>query len=300
MAAQLGGILAAVSTPFAEDGEVDEGRLRAHVDFLIDSGVHGLVPCGSTGEFAALSFDERKRVTEIVIDQAADRVPVAPQTGATSTADAVALSRHAADTGAAAVLVVQPFYEAPTREEIIEYFVTVGEAAGIPVIVYNLPGVTGVNLDRDFYNELLDRTDAVKYIKDTSGSLEQALDLIYNLGDRITTFVGWDTLILPAFVAGAAGTIWGAPNFIPRESVQIWEHVQAGRIDEAFDIFRRVWNVLDFLGKEGYAASTKAAAHELGIDLGKPRAPYSSLAADKQQKLRELIERAGLTAAPVK
>ena len=300
MATKLGGILTAVSTPFAEDGGVDEQRLRDHVDFLIDSGVHGLVPCGSTGEFAALSFDERKRVTEIVIGQASGRVPVAPQTGATSTADAVALSKHAADAGAAAVLLVQPFYEAPTRAEIIEYFATVGEAAGIPVIVYNLPGVTGVNLDRDFYNELLDRTDAVKYIKDTSGSLEQALDLIYNLGDRITTFVGWDTLILPAFVAGAAGTIWGAPNFMPRESVQIWDLVQEGKVDDAFAIFRRVWNVLDFLGKEGYAASTKAAANELGIDLGNPRAPYSPLPAEKQEQLRGLLEQAGLNAALVK
>ena len=190
MTKKLSGILAAVSTPFGADGQVDEGRLRDHVDFLIDNGLHGLVPCGSTGEFAALTVEERKRVNEVVIAQAAGRVPVAPQTGSTRTAEAVELSQHAAAAGADAALVVQPFYEAPTRREVIEYFATVGEAAGIPVIAYNLPGVTGMNLDRPFYRELLERTDAVKYIKDTSGSIKQAFDLIFNLGDAIDTFVG--------------------------------------------------------------------------------------------------------------
>ena len=106
--------------------------LRDHVDFLIDNGLHGLVPGGSTGEFAALTLDERKLVNTVVIDQAAGRVPVAPQTGSTRTAEAIELSRHAADAGADAVLLVQPFYEAPTRHEVIEYFATVGEAAEHP------------------------------------------------------------------------------------------------------------------------------------------------------------------------
>jgi len=124
---------------------------------------------------------------------------------------------------------VQPFYEAPTRHEVIEYFATVGEAAGVPVIAYNLPGVTGMNLDRPFYRELLERTDAVKYLKDTSGSIEQAFDLIFNLGDAIDTFVGWDTIVLPAFSAGAAGSIWGAPNFAPKECVAIFDLAKEGK-----------------------------------------------------------------------
>lgn len=285
----LGGILAAVSTPFDADGEVDEAVLRRHVDFLIDNGLHGLVPGGSTGEFAAMTLEERKRVNEIVIEQAAGRVPVAPQTGSTRTAEAIELSRHAADAGASAVLLVQPFYEAPTRHEVIEYFATVGEAAGVPVIVYNLPGVTGMNLDRPFYRELLERTDVVKYVKDTSGSIEQAFDLIFNLGDAIDTFVGWDTIVLPAFSAGAAGSIWGAPNFAPRECVAIYELAKSGKTAEALEIFKRLWNVLDFLGKEGYAVSTKAAAQAVGVNLGLPRTPYGELESAKKDELRKLI-----------
>lgn len=294
MTKRLGGVVAAISTPFTESGEIDETALRDHVDFLLDSGVHGLVPGGSTGEFAALSFDERTQLHEIVLSHTDGRVPVAPQTGATRTADAIALSRHAADHGADAVLLVQPYYEPPTREEVIEYFHVVGSAAAVPVIAYNLPGVTGMNLDRAFYEELLDRTDVVKYVKDTSGSLEQAFDLLFNLSHRVTTFVGWDTLILPAFAAGADGTIWGAPNFMPREAVELWNLARAGEQAKAHELFRRVWNVLDFLGKEGYAASTKAAAELVGVPLGSPRAPYGRLPDDKVKTLTALLEQAGL------
>lgn len=297
MTKKLGGVIAAISTPFTGNGEIDEAALRTHIDFLLDAGVHGLVPGGSTGEFAALSFDERRRLHEIVLAHTDGRVPVAPQTGSTRTADAVALSRHAADHGADAVLLVQPYYEPPTREEVIDYFHTVGTAAGVPVIAYNLPGVTGMNLDREFYTELLDRTDVVRYVKDTSGSLEQAYDLLFNLHHLVTTFVGWDTLILPAFAAGADGTIWGAPNFMPRESVELWNLARAGRQAEAHELFRRVWNVLDFLGKEGYAASTKAAAELLGVPLGSPRAPYGRLPDDKVKDLAARLERAGLRTA---
>ena len=294
MTKKLGGILAAVSTPFGTDGAVDEARLRGHVDFLIDNGLHGLVPCGSTGEFAALTSDERKFVNKVVI---ATKLPAASGGTAdrsTSTAEATALSKQAAADGADAILLVQPFYEAPTRREVIEYFATVGEATGIPVIAYNLPGVTGMNLDRLFYRELLERTDAVKYIKDTSGSIEQAFDLIFNLGDAIDTFVGWDTIVLPAFSAGAAGSIWGAPNFAPKECVAIYELAVAGKTAEAFDIFKRLWNVFDFLGKEGYAVSTKAAAQAVGVDLGAPRAPYGELEPEKLDELRKLVAETGL------
>ena len=194
-------------------------------------------------------------------------------------------------------LLVQPFYEAPTRHQVIEYFATVGEAAGVPVIAYNLPGVTGMNLDRPFYRELLERTDAVKYIKDTSGSIEQAFDLIFNLGDAIDTFVGWDTIVLPAFSAGAAGSIWGAPNFAPKECVAIFDLAKEGKTAEAFAIFKRLWNVFDFLGKEGYAVATKAAAQAVGVDLGYARAPYGPLSADKQDELTKLIAETGLNYA---
>ncbi|MBB5153657.1 4-hydroxy-tetrahydrodipicolinate synthase [Saccharopolyspora phatthalungensis] len=297
MTTPLHGVLAALSTPFTDDGGLDEAGLREHVDRMIDAGIHGLVPCGSTGEFAALTLDERKRVTEITLDQAAGRVPVVPGTGSTSTAEAIELSRHAAEHGAAAVLAVQPFYEAPTRDEVMEYFTQIGTAAGVPVVVYNLPSVTGMNLDRGFYEELLERTDAVQYVKDTTGNLEQALDLMINMKGRVTTFVGWDTIVLPGLAAGGTGTIWGTPNFAPRECVQIYELAAAGQYDKADEIFRRLWNVMHFLDREGYSVCVKGAAAAAGIDLGRPRRPYSPLPPEKQEQLSRLVAEAGLAAA---
>jgi 4-hydroxy-tetrahydrodipicolinate synthase len=265
--------------PFAGSGEVDHDRLREHIDWLIDSGVHGLVPCGSTGEFAALSLEERRTVAEIVISQAAGRVPVVPQTGATRTSDAVALSQHAASAGADAVLVVQPFYEAPTAFEVVEYFRAVGAAAGIPVVVYNLPSGTGVKLTPPELAHIAAEVPNVAYVKDSTGDLEQAYDLIYNYSDRLTPLIGWDTILLPAFAAGAAGTIWGAPNFRPRECVQIFTDATSGNLEAAQRTWDRVWPIMAFLGAEGYAASVKAAARLMGIDIGVPSAPFAELPA---------------------
>lgn len=136
---ELTGVLAALATPMDAQQEIDEARLREHVDFVIDGGVHGLVPCGSTGEFAALGLDERRRAVEIVAEQNAGRVALVPQTGALATRDAVALTRHAAEHGADSTMIVTPFYEAPTRSELIEYFGTLADAVDLPLMAYNIP-----------------------------------------------------------------------------------------------------------------------------------------------------------------
>ncbi len=287
---ELGGVLVALATTFGDDGRLDEGRLREHVDHVIDQGVHGIVPCGSTGEFATMSMDERKRVVEVVLDQVAGRVPVAPQTGTLATADAVELTKHAADHGAASALVVAPYYETPSREEVIEYYGAIGDAVDMPLIAYNLPAVTGINMDLEFYRDLFTRTDAYKYVKDTSGNMEQAMSLIYNLGPDLKVFVGLDTIVLPAFAMGCAGTIWGAPNWAPSECVRLWEHVQAGRLPEAIADYKVMWNALDLIDREGYAVGTKTAAKLLGLDLGLTRPPFRPWSAETTAELDRRLE----------
>lgn len=286
----LGGVLVALATPFDADGEIDEKRLREHVDFVIDGGVHGVVPCGSTGEFVNMTLDERKRVIEIVIDQVGGRVPVAPGTGALTTRDAIELTRHAEQAGATSALIVAPFYETPTRDEVLDYYVAVADSVSMPLIAYNLPAVTGIDLDLEFYRDLAERTDSYQAVKDTSGNMEQAMNLLFNLGGDFRVFVGLDTIVLPAFAMGAAGTIWGAPNWAPRECVKIWEDVQAGRLEDAIAGFRAMWNALDFIDREGYAVGTKAACQIVGEDLGITRRPYRPLSAEKTAELRGLIE----------
>ena len=146
MTSQLSGVLTALATPFTSDGQIDENTLRRLVDRSIDGGVDGVVACGSTGEFAAMSGAERRLVVETVIDQTAGRVPVVAQTGAVSTAEAVEPSRHAQAAGASVLMVVTPYYEPLTLEETLHYLRTVASAVDIPIMLYNLPSATGVNL----------------------------------------------------------------------------------------------------------------------------------------------------------
>ena len=250
---ELTGVLAALATPMDAQQEIDEARLREHVDFVIDGGVHGLVPCGSTGEFAALGLDERRRVVEIVAEQHAGRVALVPQTGALATRDAVALTRHAAEHGADSTMIVTPFYEAPTRSELIEYFGTLADAVDLPLMAYNIPDATGVNLDLEFYRDLGERTTGYRYVKDASGDMAQAMSLLRNLSGELGVMIGMDTIMLPVFAMGAVGTVWGAPNYMPRECVRLWEDVQAGRLEEARAGFAAMLPVLELVTREGYA-----------------------------------------------
>lgn len=286
----IGGVLVALTTPFATDRSIDEAKLREHVDYVIAGGVHGIVPCGSTGEFVNMTVEERKRVVEIVIDQTAGRVPVVPGTGALTTEDAIELTQHAEKAGAASALVVSPFYETPTRDEVLDYYVEVAEAVTMPLTAYNLPAVTGINLDLAFYQDLMQRTDRYAYVKDTSGNMEQAMSLIYNLKGKLGVMVGLDTIILPAFMMGAIGTIWGAPNWAPQECVKVWDDVQAGNIDQAVEDFGRLYNALDFIDVEGYAVGVKTACRLLGRDLGDTRRPYKRLPAEKEAELDRLLQ----------
>uniref|UniRef100_UPI000836DA42 dihydrodipicolinate synthase family protein n=1 Tax=Aldersonia kunmingensis TaxID=408066 RepID=UPI000836DA42 len=207
MSSQLSGVLVALATPFAADGRIDEDLLRRLVDRTIDGGVDGVVACGSTGEFAAMTNAERRFVVETVIDQVAGRVPVVAGTGAVSTAEAIELTRHAEAAGASVVMVVAPYYEPLTMDETLDYLRTVAGAVKIPVMLYNMPAATGVNMTPDVVGQLAREVDNIRYIKDTSGDMAQAGQLIHNYGDVISTFVGWDSYLLAALTEGAAGVM---------------------------------------------------------------------------------------------
>ena len=197
MSSQLSGVLTALATPFTADGLIDETRLRLLVDRSIDGGVDGVVACGSTGEFAALSTDERRLVVETVVGQAAGRVPVVAQTGATSTAEAIRLSRHAQECGADVLMLIAPYYEPLSLPETTGYFRAVAEAVELPVMLYNYPSATGVNLDPETVGKLAREVENIRYIKDSSGDMGQATQLIHNHREDITTIIGADNLILP-------------------------------------------------------------------------------------------------------
>lgn len=288
---ELRGVLSAVTTPFtAPDGEVDDAILRELVERTVGAGVHGLVPCGSTGEFAGLTNDERRHVLEVVVDQNARRVPVVAHVGAMTTRETVALARHAEGLGVDAVMAVAPYYEPLTLKETKDYFRSLASAVGVPVVVYNLPVATGLNLEPAEVVSLARENQNIAYVKDTTGDFSQAARLIHDYGADLKTLVGWDTLFLAAVVEGAAGSIVGAANFIARDLVEVYDHVLAGRLPAAKDAWARVFPVMQFLVSGGYVGGVKGALEILGYPAGSPREPIEPLPADRRNELELILK----------
>lgn len=290
MSAQLSGVLTALASPFAADGQLDEKTLRRLVDRSIDGGVDGVVACGSTGEFAAMTGAERRQVVETVVDQAAGRVPVVAQTGAVSTREAVELSRHAEAAGASVLMVVTPYYEPLTMDETLHYLRTVAEAVQIPIMLYNLPGATGVNLDPDTVGQLAREADNIRYIKDTSADMAQAGRLIHNHGDVISTFIGWDSLLLQAITEGAAGVMAGTANVMPAELVSIHRALHAGELDRARAEWARIYPLMDAIMSAPFIQAVKAALNAAGVPVGGPREPLLGLDAATTARISALVE----------
>ncbi|HEU5270407.1 MAG TPA: dihydrodipicolinate synthase family protein [Jatrophihabitans sp.] len=288
MTSSLRGVLVALATPFAADGNIDEPRLRALVDRTIDGGVHGVVACGSTGEFSGLSSDERRWVVETVVDQTAHRVPVVAQTGSTSTNEAIRLSRHAESVGADVVMPVAPFYECLTLEETKRYLRRVAGSVDIPVMLYNLPAATGVDLSADTVAELAREVQNIRYVKNTTPDMAQAAQLIHHYGDIVGTFVGWDTLILSSLVAGSAGVMAGTANIIPAEIVAVYDAVKAGDLEAARQAWLRIYPLLDAALSVNYVAAVKAALTGVGFPCGDPREPFAPLQGEEAGQIAEL------------
>ena len=297
MAQQLRGILTALPTPFAADGSLDEPALRALVDRSIGGGVHGVVVNGSTGEFTALTTDERRRAVEIVVDQAGGRVPVVAQTGAASTAEAVRLSRHAESAGADVVMALTPYYEALSEQEIKAYFRTVAGSVNLPVMLYNIPGPTGIDLLPDTVGALAREVENIQYVKNSSSDMSQSAQLIHHHGDVISTFVGWDTLLLASLIEGAAGFTAGTANIVPAELVAVWDAVQGGEIAEARQAWNRVFPVIDAIMQEPFNAAIKGVLDALGLPVGVPRAPLAPLDPSTATRIKDLVSSARLATA---
>ena len=277
MSTSLSGVLTALATPFTPDGQIAENALRRLVDRSIDGGVDGVVACGSTGEFAAMSGAERRFVVETVIDQTANRAPVVAQTGAMSTAEAVELSRHAEAAGASVLMVVAPYYEPLSLDETVEYLRTVAAAVDIPIMLYNLPVATGVNLDPDTVGRLAREIDNIRYIKDTSADMAQAGQLIHRYGDVISTFVGWDSLLLAAITEGAAGVMAGTANVMPAQLVSIHRALTAGDLNRARREWAQLYPLMDAIMSAPFIPAIKAALNALGFPAGTPRKPLAEL-----------------------
>lgn len=289
---RLHGILCAMVTPMTADQEVDEAGTRRLVELLIEAGVHGLIPTGSTGEFPTLSLDERKRVTETVIQVARGRVPVIPHTAAMATRDVVELSRHAQHAGAQGLMIVPPYYEPLSEAEVRVHYAAIAAATDLPIMLYNIPSASGFNFRPEFVLALHAEMPAIRYVKDSTGDARVLQAMIGAFGDRISVFNGWDTLSLLGLVAGTAGCVWGAVNVMPRECVALYDLV-AGKHDlvGASELWARMMPANAFFEREGYVAAVKAGTMLAGRPAGPPRAPIQPLSPAKVEELRRLLAR---------
>ena len=289
MTSQLNGVLTALATPFTPDGQVDVPELRRLVDRSVEGGVDGVVACGSTGEFAALSAQERRLIVETVVEHTAGRVPVVTQTGATSTEEAIRNSRHAQTCGADVIMLIAPYYEALTLPETTGYLRSVAESVELPVMLYNLPTATGVNLDPDTVGTLAREVDNIRYIKDSSGDMGQATQLIHHHSDYISTIIGWDSLILAALTEGAPAVMAGTANVLPREIVAVQRAVAAGDFATARAEWNRIYPLIDAILSSPFVPAVKAALELLGQPIGKPRRPTEALDAATVTRISALL-----------
>jgi 4-hydroxy-tetrahydrodipicolinate synthase len=296
MAAGFRGTYTVLVTPFTADGaRVDVPALRRLVEFQIAQGIHGLIPLGSTGEFLSMTRDERNEVIATVIDQARGRVPVLIGTGAEWTRDAVALSREAEAMGADGVMIIPPFYSVPTEAELMAHYGAIGDAIGIPMMIYNNPATANVDMLPDTVARL-SRIPNVRYIKESTLDVTRVRDIVRLCGDRLTVFAG--VLGYESFFIGAQGWVAVCSNVIPRLSAQLFEAaVDRNDPAEARAVHERMVDLLWWVGGPRYVAGTKAALEMTGLPVGPPRPPRLPLPADMRPGLRAVLDRLGVAAA---
>lgn len=290
----LKGIMVALYTPFtADQSAIDVAALDQHIQHLIKVGVHGLVPGGSTGEFTALTLEERKQLVEASVNSAAGKVPVIAGIGALSTKDGVELAKHAAEVGAAALMVVPPFYDAPSVEELHQLLAELHSVSKLPIMYYNIPSASGLKLSP---TQLADLSKVgVKYMKDTSGDGPALTELLFSLNDKITAFNGWDTLTFYGLAAGAKGSVWGATNIIPELSIELWEALAVKQdLVKARERWTKIYPVCKFLESYNYAAAIKTGMELRGASTGGCRKPFALLGQKERAEFASLLQVAGV------
>jgi 4-hydroxy-tetrahydrodipicolinate synthase len=272
----LRGICVPICTPFDKSGDrVDEGALAAHVGQLLDARVHVILSCGGTGEFAYLTEPERRRIHEIVGKQVRGKAGFIAQASAISTRDTIENAKAAQDLGADALMVLPPYFEGPTMDGVMWHYEQVARAVKTPIVVYNIPQNTNRDITPALFARLL-KIDNIQYIKDSTGDLTRIQQLVAT-GGKI--FNGGDTLAFAALVAGCFGCIWGGGNAMPREAVQLYELVAAGKLAEAAALWQRILPAQIFYWTHDYNSSVKAATNLLGGKVGicrKPALPLGS------------------------
>jgi len=287
------GSITAIVTPF-RNGKVDEKKLRELIDFQIKNGTSGIVPCGTTGESATLSFDEHERVIEITIEQVNKRVPVIAGTGSNSTEEAIMLTRQAAESGADASLQVSPYYNRPTQRGLYQHFKAVADSVKIPIILYNIAGRTGVNIEPETIAKLANDCKNIVAVKEASGNLEQMSRIKALCPESFQLVSGDDGLTLPVLSIGGIGIISVISNIVPRDVSDLVSAYELGDIKKAQALHYKLLPLVKAMFIETNPIPVKTALGLMGMCEPDLRLPMCALAPENLEKVEKALKDYGL------
>ena len=282
------GTITALVTPF-RDGQLDEEAFRAHIERQVAAGVDGVVPAGTTGEAATLSFDEHKQVIRVAVEQVAGRVPVIAGTGSNNTAESIELTQAAKSLGADAALLISPYYNKPTQEGIYQHYRAVANAAHLPQIVYNVPGRTNSNILPETVGRLSHIANIIG-IKDATANMEQLQQTIQACEERIEFYSGDDATVLPFMALGGHGVISVVANVAPRTMRSLTEAMRQGDMAAARDAQFAMVELNRAMFIQSNPIPVKAACHLLGWMSEEIRLPLVAMSGEPLEELRRAMQ----------
>lgn len=286
------GIIAYPITPFGEVG-IDVDRLAALVDTMVDAGVHAIAPLGSTGESAYLSFDEWKTVVDATVAAVAGRVPVVVGSSDLTTAGTVARAEYAQQAGATAVMVIPVSYWALNEREIVQHYTSVSDAISIPIMAYNNPATSGIDMSPTLLNHMFESIANVKMVKESTGDIQRMLDLKQLSSGELPFYNGSNPLVLKALLAGASGWCTAAPCLRPAPVIALYEAVAAGDTERATEIYEELLPLLSFIVSKGLPTAVKSGLDILGEPAGVPRLPLLPLNTEDRSQLESILAHVG-------
>jgi len=292
MSLSLRGSMVALVTPFRHD-TVDELAIKRLIEMHVASGTTGIIPCGTTGESATLSFDEHNRVVDVVVQIARGRIPVIAGTGSNSTREAIRLTKHAKQAGADAALLISPYYNKPTQRGLYLHFKAIAEAVDIPLIIYNIASRTAVNIEPDTFAQLA-TVRSIVAVKESSGNLEQMSRILQATQGRIVLLSGDDALTLPVLAIGGTGVISVAANIVPKDVVAMVEAFEQGHRERAVQWHQTLLPLVRALFLETNPIPVKTAMGMLGMIEPELRLPLCEMSEANAARLKTALGEYGL------
>jgi 4-hydroxy-tetrahydrodipicolinate synthase len=286
------GLNVAMVTPFTKNGELNEEKVREQVRFHLDAGTNGLVPCGTTGETPTFSQDEHRRLIEIVVDEAKGKAKVVPGTGTNSTTKTIANTLMAKDAGADGALVVTPYYNKPTQAGLIRHYTMVAEETSLPLIMYNVPGRTGVNLLPETAGKLAEIENIVA-IKEASGDISQMAEVVMHAKGNMTVLSGDDAMTMPLMAIGGKGVVSVIGNILPHDMLQLIKAADDGDWEKAKEWHFKLFNICNAMFYETNPIPVKMAMNLLGWEMGEVRPPLAPMAPGNLEKLKAAMKAYG-------